>query len=107
MNLEQAFSYFAILLITFFFFKLGFSMFSDFKHWNKISYYRSILKKHGYTARLYSSSWGQTDEELCRTLEFFATDHLIFDRHGEIVGRVVPTMVAQKKPHLRLVVSNP
>lgn len=64
-----------------------------------------VLATHGMLAHRYLATVGTEDRELRRALDQFAfTGHIVLDRHGGVVGKLVPKVV--KEPHLRLVVDN-
>lgn len=63
------------------------------------------LASHGMSAHLYLATVGQEDKVLRRALDQFSfTGHIILDKQGNVVGKVLPK--AEKAPYLRLVVDN-
>ncbi|MFA0329657.1 hypothetical protein AB4586_00040 [Vibrio sp. 10N.222.49.E4] len=67
-----------------------------------------LLKANGYEPELYLATIGTDDPQLRDALDQFAfTGHVIKNRHGAIIGGVVPkAKPGLTKPSLKLVVSN-
>lgn len=64
-----------------------------------------VLTAHGLSAHAYLATVGTEDAELREALDQFAfTGHIVLDKQGNVVGRLLPKVA--KGPHLRLVVDN-
>jgi hypothetical protein len=65
-----------------------------------------LLRSRGMEAYTYLASFGADDGELREALSVFDhSNQIVLDRHGYLVGRVLPK-VQQGGPGLRLVVDN-
>jgi hypothetical protein len=67
-----------------------------------------VLRTFGMSVHRYNSCIGINNKTLQEALsEFEFSGEIIMNAHGEVIGGVVPKIVAATdRPHLRLVVSN-
>lgn len=64
-----------------------------------------VLAAHGMSTHSYLATVGIEEEDLRAALDRFAfTGHIILDRQGNVIGKLLPKI--KKGPHLRLVVDN-
>ena len=71
----------------------------------RIAEAQRVLEKHGMDSFFYMPGFDAEDGQLRRALDVMEyTGKIVLDRHGNVVGRVMPKVA--KGPHLRLVVDN-